>query len=455
LVRFLLERAAGGPDDPASAAASSSLGFVEKPETVVQFHLLSFEGPDPYARAGGLASRVEGLASSLASQGFEVHLWFVGDPDAPGRETVDGVELHRWCQWISRHHPLGVYQGEEAKLADYGASLPPRLVEHLEPHLRAGGHAVVLAEEWQTAAAVTHLHERLRAASLRGQVSLLWNANNGFGFERIDWPRLAAAATVTTVSRYMKHAMRPLGVSPIVIPNGLGPDAYGASDWEAVAAFRRRTRGRTVLVKIARFDPSKRWLQAVHIAAEMKRLGWRPLLVSRGGAEGHGAEVRRASREAGLVLSTRRLAQPGAAGVLAAVEDVDGVDGIELDSYVDPLARRLLLESAAVVLANSEHEPFGLVGLEAMAVGGLACTGSSGEEYAIPGHNALVLEADGEDAREFVGLYRPLRLAPERERPLREAGRATAHAYAWPRVLRHVLLPRIELARDGAAGTLV
>lgn len=31
------------------------------------FHILSFEGPDAYARAGGLASRVEGLALSLLS----------------------------------------------------------------------------------------------------------------------------------------------------------------------------------------------------------------------------------------------------------------------------------------------------------------------------------------------------------------------------------------------------
>jgi hypothetical protein len=59
---------------------------------------------------------------------------------------------------------------------------------------------------------------------MRDQVTLFWNANNTFGFDRLDWGRLAAAATITTVSRYMKQLMRPLGVSPLVIPNGFAAE---------------------------------------------------------------------------------------------------------------------------------------------------------------------------------------------------------------------------------------
>jgi hypothetical protein len=33
----------------------------------MQFHLLSFEGPDEYARAGGIASRITGLSEALAA----------------------------------------------------------------------------------------------------------------------------------------------------------------------------------------------------------------------------------------------------------------------------------------------------------------------------------------------------------------------------------------------------
>ena len=64
----------------------------------VQWHILAFEGPDGYSRAGGIASRITGLAHALAAAGFETHLWFVGDPDLPGHETQDDLRLHRWCR---------------------------------------------------------------------------------------------------------------------------------------------------------------------------------------------------------------------------------------------------------------------------------------------------------------------------------------------------------------------
>jgi len=133
----------------------------------MQFHLLAFEGPDEYARAGGLASRTTGLVHALADAGFESHLWFVGDPDLPGHETHDQLRLHRWCQWLSRYHPMGVYDGEEDKQADYAASLPPFLLQEvLLPHLRRGGRAVILAEEWHTVHAVLHLDWLLRQAQV-------------------------------------------------------------------------------------------------------------------------------------------------------------------------------------------------------------------------------------------------------------------------------------------------
>ena len=54
----------------------------------VTFALLSFEGPDPYSRAGGLGSRVTEMSSALAAMGLETHLFFIGDPDLPGHEVL-------------------------------------------------------------------------------------------------------------------------------------------------------------------------------------------------------------------------------------------------------------------------------------------------------------------------------------------------------------------------------
>ena len=114
----------------------------------MQFHVLSFEGPDAYSRVGGLATRVEGLTETLAANGHDTHLWFIGDPEKPGTELRHSVHLHRWAQWVSRYHPGGVYDGELGKSAEFARSLPPFLVrEVLMPRLRRGRRAVVLAEE--------------------------------------------------------------------------------------------------------------------------------------------------------------------------------------------------------------------------------------------------------------------------------------------------------------------
>lgn len=410
-----------------------------------QFHVLSFEGPDPYARAGGLATRVEGLVGALAGLGFETHLWFVGDPALPGHERSGALHLHRWAQWISRYHPGGVYDGEIGKQHEYASSLPPFLLEQvLAPHLRRGGRAVVLAEEWHSADALLHLHWLLEREGLRESVTLLWNANNTFGFERIDLRGIAAAATVTTVSRYMKHCMRQQGVDALVVPNGLPEDAFAPPDRAACAELRRRFGARTVLAKVARWDPDKSWIAAVDTIAFMKGAGWKPLLLARGGAEPHGAEVRAAMRARGLRRVERGWREPGARGLLAALADVGDADVVELRSHVDAGARRVLLRGADAVLANSRHEPFGLVGLETMAAGGIACTGCTGEDYAVPGRNALVLET--EDPGEFARLFERLRRSPAEMRAMRHAARATARQFAWPEVVRRVLLPRVELA---------
>ena len=412
----------------------------------MQFHVLSFEGPDAYARAGGLASRAQGLVETLAGLGHETHLWFIGDPAFAGHEVRDSLHLHRWCQWISAHHPGGVYDGEFGKQADYAQSLPAYLIEQtLEPYLASGGQAVVLAEEWHTAGAVIQLDALLRARRLRDRVAVFWNANNVFGFERVDWARLAGAAQITTVSRYMKQRMWPLGVDPLVIPNGLADDCFEPPDPRGVAALRRSLRERTILAKMARFDPDKRWLAAIHLVAEMKQRGWKPLLVARGGVEPQRDEVLGAARRHGLRVVERSWVRSGAEGLVEALRDVGDADVVELRSHVDSPSRRVLFRTADAVLANSGHEPFGLVGLEAMAAGGVACTGCSGEDYAVPGHNALVLETG--DPGEFLGLFSWIRSEPERERALRRSAAAAARRYAWPRIVERVMLPRVELHR--------
>jgi glycosyltransferase involved in cell wall biosynthesis len=103
----------------------------------------------------------------------------------------------------------------------------------------------------------------------------------------------------------------------------------------------------------------------------------------------------------------------------------------------------VLFRGASAVLANSGHEPFGLVGLETMAAGGVACTGCSGEDYVVSGQNALVLQSD--DPHECVGLLRELRANPAHERAIRRGGRLTARQFTWNGIVGRDLLPRLRV----------
>ena len=408
----------------------------------VQFHVLSFEGPDPYAMVGGLGSRVGGLTETLAALGYDTHLWFVGDPHRPGHEQHGSLTLHRWCQWISEHHPSGVYEGEHGKTIDYAASLPPFLVHRvLLPHLLRGGRAVVIAEEWQTVNALLHLDYLLAKAGLRHRARLTWNANNTYGFHQIAWGQLQRAATITTVSRYMNLMMRPFGVNAVVIPNGLSADAFLPPEPEAVQETKRNFGDRLVITKVARFDPDKRWMESMALLSQLKQRGHKPLMIARGGNEAHGHQVMSYARSLGLQVGSRNNGSGDMAGLIAASRDNADIDVIELATHVDPDCRRVLFRSSDVVLANSIHEPFGLVGLEAMAVGSVAVTGCTGEDYAVPGHNALVLQTGEPD--EFIKLYAPLQRNEADRMALRKAGRDTAKRYSWPSVLHNNLLPRL------------
>jgi hypothetical protein len=88
-----------------------------------------------------------------------------------------------------------------------------------------------------------------------------------------------------------------------------------------------------------------------------------------------------------------------------------------------------------------------------MAVGGLACTGATGEDYVLAGQNALVLETA--NPQEFVSLFEGLRATPARERALRQAAQSTARRFAWPQIIQSILLPRLQLlARVSAVSHL-
>src|SRR6267378_1435213 len=317
------------------AARTRRLMVFDPRQTV--FVILSFEGPDVYSQAGGLGVRVKGLSRTLAQLGYETHLFFIGDPELPSEETHEHGRLHyhRWCQWLSAFHRGGVYDGEEDKLRDWERSVPPAVVDGIiAPAIESGRNVVVLAEEWQTAATMNLLSDSLYYRALRDRVVMLWNANNTFGFRRINWGALAFASTITTVSRYMKLRMWEWGQNPIVIPNGV-PLSTGAGVDPAVAAdVREAAAADHFCLKIGRFDPDKRWLMAMTAMAYLKQSGSRVRLLMRGGSEPHGLEVMLHARSHGLHVTDVK-APDDPAGLARVLRAHPHADVINVTSYIN------------------------------------------------------------------------------------------------------------------------
>ncbi len=422
------------------------------PENTV-FVSLCFEGPDtPYSSAGGLGTRVSELTDSLAHEGYETHLVFIGDPALPGVETrVDGkLTLHRWSQWISKYYLNGVYDGEEAKLYDMNESVPAYVrYRIIEPAAAQGKMVVVIGEDWHTAELITKISDELYWYGLRDKVILMWNLNSLMSLHRINWGRLNYVATVTTVSRYMKHRMWSFGVNPLVIPNGIPSRLFEPTDTEKVQDLRAIIQAGDpslqFLFKIGRFDPDKRWIMAIEAAARLKYSGKPMRMMIRGGIEPHGGEALSRARHLGLVVKDIEAKRPNVAECLDLVRNAGPADIYNLRFFVPEEFVRICYTASDAVLANSGHEPFGLVGLEVMAAGGVAFTGATGEDYVVSFENAVAVESDDPD--EIVGYLYHLSHHPEDSEKIRKTGFVSAKQFTWEAVFEN-LAGKIEyLAR--------
>lgn len=409
--------------------------------------LVAFEGPDRYAFVGGLATRMNDLAEALIGRGHRVRHLFVGDPSlAAVEERANGMlKLERWGQWISRHHPKDAYDGEDGKWRDFSRTVPPHLLEEVVvPAARNGERAVLLFEDWQTANAAINTTLLAQRAGLRNAITPLWNANNTYGFGSIDFRLLERAATITTVSRFMAAELAKSGVEPEILPNGIAERFAAPVPQADVQAMRTALAGRPSLVKVARFDADKRWLWAIDAVAHLRDLGTHPRFMMRGSRSDYSDVVGARIRERGLTVERVALGADATPKDLAAALGGVGADIAFLDFFVGERALRSLYAAADGVLANSEREPFGLVGLEVMGAGGLAFVGRTGEDYAVPYGNSVVVQTD--DPRELMTHLATLAARPELAERIRADGQRTAERYVWPRILDGV-----EAAWEAAA----
>jgi glycosyltransferase involved in cell wall biosynthesis len=396
--------------------------------------ILSFEGPDRYASVGSLATRASQLARAFGATGAHVDLIFCGDPAAvPVERCAPNVTLRRWSQWISAAHPRGAYDGEEEKVRDWESSLPGYVVDEIVmPTAAAGERTLVIAEEWQTAGVAIAIDRLAREREVRDKLTLLWNANGDYGWDRVDWNALRAAASITAVSRYTKTELARVGVSALVIPNGIDIEQHGSPDPALLAEVKRKLAGRPTLVKVGRFEPDKNWIQAIDALAELHDGGIDARLIIRARQSPYGDHVLAYAFERGL--GVERLEYEG--GIGSRVIDAIALSTqpiVYVRAFLDDETLTALYAAADAVLANADRVPFGLVGLEAIAAGGVAVCGATGEDYAEAFVNSIV--CDTSDGRELATYLRALLSNPRMGSEIRRAGAQTAERYSWSHAL--------------------
>ena len=183
----------------------------------------------------------------------------MGDPNAEAVETScqGRLHLHRWSRWLSKQYPKGVYDGEIAKVEDFENSLPRFLLDNvIVPNAARGVTTVILGEDWQTARTVSRTAELVQEQGLLRRTLFLWNANNTFGFEGIDWPGLVRSCELLTVSRYMREKMRAFRLQPLVVSNGIPPRYWETVDEDAGQVLRSLFPD-LLLAKVGRYHPDK------------------------------------------------------------------------------------------------------------------------------------------------------------------------------------------------------
>ena len=120
-------------------------------------------------------------------------------------------------------------------------------------------------------------------------------------------------------------------------------------------------------------------------------------------------------------------------------------DILNVCAHLDENVLRPLYVAADAVLANSWKEPFGLVGLEAMAAGGVAVVGMTGEDYALDRWNSIVMQQNRPE--ELVERLDELLDHPAQARRLRQHARQSARRFTWVQAVFQLVDRATAIAR--------
>jgi glycosyltransferase involved in cell wall biosynthesis len=354
-----------------------------------------------WSRHGGVATHVQASAAALAEHGVAVHV-LAAENNCD--EELPGVSVHRSAQLLHSHTPM----------------------------------AVRLAEAMSSRPEVVHLHQvddPEIVAALREQVPVVISAHG-----------YTACTSGLYYFRPGHECTRSHGLG--CVPNLLARGCAHTHDPRPLPrSYRNATRG---LEALEQADLAVAYSSAVerHLAANgIKRRCVIPLFSTMAAKRGSGHAARRR-----VVFAGRIVAAKGVDTLIRAAREVEGEfvlcgEGWQLDA-MRKLAARLgvaarirfagwlgaeelaqeLADASIVVVPSRWPEPFGLVGIEALAAGRPVIATSTGGigDWLTDGVSGLCVPPG--DARALALALTELLDDPERQRVMGAAGRETVAA---------------------------
>jgi glycogen synthase len=366
--------------------------------------ILSWEFPPNIV--GGLSRHVVGLATHLSEQGHEVHVLTAGKHNLPSFEVMNGIIVHRvrpvneyddhFLSWIAGLNMAMAFKADQ-------------LVEEIDFDL-------IHAHDWLVGAAAISLKELLEIPLLTTIHATEHGRNNGIYTEMQQFIHekeqqlIIESDQIIVCSEYMKDELNRVFLlqnkNITVIPNGIEP--------------------LTVKKKIAEVIPEladKKYIFSIGRIVEEK--GFETIIEA--------AAIAKEKKQNFIFVIA------GKGPMLTEYQNqviVRGLEGyVSFIGYVTDEQRNALIEACELAVIPSLYEPFGIVVLEAMALGKPTVVSNTGGMKGIIKHLQTGMLMVPGNPKSLLEQIEFLLNQPEKAKEIGSKGKQIVQSlYGWKRI---------------------
>ncbi len=379
--------------------------------------MLSWEYPP--ALVGGLGRHVHALATTLAATGHDVTVVTRAAPGHPHDEYAEGVRIVRAVE-----DPLPL-RDDPANLLTWSLAFNHALTRAGLAAARTGRFDVVHGHDWLVTHAAVTLRDHLRVPLVatvhateagRHQGHLPHQHNRTI--HAVERLLTAEAARVVVCSEYMRgEVRREFGVPQErtdVVPNGVDVLRWHARPRAVAAARARFADPDAPLITYAGRLVYEKGVQRIVAALPRLRLRHPGLRLVVAGDGPHREDLER----------------------LVATTDVE--DAVTFTGFLGGHDLPALMAASDCYLVPSIYEPFGMVALEAAAVGTPVAVAATGGLAEIVEHGVTGVTFDGDCPDGLTDAVSSLLLDTDYARALaRRARRRVREDFNWPAIAAH------------------